>query len=232
MGKVNSLINSLSDKSLITSSKSSYCLSPNGEEALAEHKVDNAIIMTVGMSSRFAPLSYEKPKGLLNVKGEILIEREIRQLQSAGISNITVVVGYMKERFSYLEERFNVKIVVNEDYYCYNNTSSLIRVLDKLSNTYICSSDNYFVDNVFEPYVYLVYQEYYAAVYAAGDTVAYCLTCDTHGSIKKVTMAALTHGICVVMYILIANSAVNSVQSWSRNTPIRRPENICGKTST
>ena len=57
----------------------------------------NAIIMAAGMSTRFAPLSYELPKGLLNVKGEVLIERQIRQLQEAGISDITVVVGYMKE---------------------------------------------------------------------------------------------------------------------------------------
>ena len=43
--------------------------------------------------------------------------------------------------------------------------------MDKLSNTYICSSDNYFVDNVFEPYVY---KGYYSAVYAAGETDEYC----------------------------------------------------------
>ena len=37
--------------------------------------VDNAIIMAAGMATRLAPLSYEKPKALLNIKGEILIER-------------------------------------------------------------------------------------------------------------------------------------------------------------
>jgi CTP:phosphocholine cytidylyltransferase-like protein len=47
--------------------------------------------MAAGTSSRFAPLSYEKPKGLLKVKGEILIERQIRQLQEAGITDITIV---------------------------------------------------------------------------------------------------------------------------------------------
>ena len=112
---------------------------------LEPYKVKNAIIMAAGMSSRFAPLSYENPKGLLNVKGDILIEREIRQLKEAGINDITIVVGYMKEKFFYLEEKYNVKIVINEDYYRYNNTSTLIKVLDQLSNTYICSSDNYFV---------------------------------------------------------------------------------------
>lgn len=43
------------------------------------YKVDNAIIMAAGGSSRFAPLSYETPKALTEVKGEILIERQIMQ---------------------------------------------------------------------------------------------------------------------------------------------------------
>ena len=37
----------------------------------------NAIIMAAGTSSRFVPLSVERPKGLLEVKGEVLIERQI-----------------------------------------------------------------------------------------------------------------------------------------------------------
>ena len=47
--------------------------------------VDNAVIMAAGVSSRFAPLSYEKPKALVEVNGEILIERQIHQLKEAGI---------------------------------------------------------------------------------------------------------------------------------------------------
>lgn len=143
----------------------------------------NAIIMAAGMSSRFAPLSYERPKGLLKVKGEILIERQIRQLQEAGITDITLVVGYMKEMFFYLEDKMNVNIVVNDDYFRYNNTSSLIRVLDKIDETFICSSDNYFTENVF-----LENPEgaYYAAVYADGQTDEWCLTTDDNGIITKV----------------------------------------------
>lgn len=185
LGKTNKLLRSLSEKGLISAEKSSYALTRSGYSALEPYKVKNAVIMAAGMSSRFAPLSYEKPKGLLIVKNEVLIEREIRQLHEAGIEDITVVVGYMKEKFFYLEEKFGVKIVVNEDYYKYNNTSTLIRVLDQLSNTYICSSDNYFVDNVFAPYVY---QAYYAAVYGSGKTDEYCLTTSPNGRIKSVSI--------------------------------------------
>ena len=41
----------------------------------------NAIILAAGKSNRFAPFTYEKPKGLFRVKGEILVERQIEQLR-------------------------------------------------------------------------------------------------------------------------------------------------------
>ena len=149
----------------------------------ASFKVDNAIIMAAGLSSRFAPLSYEKPKGLLEVRGEVLIERQIRQLQESGISDITVVAGYLKEAFAYLKHKFGVSIVVNDDYFRYNNTSTLIRVLDKLNNTYICSSDNYFTKNVFEP---AVDHAYYAATYFPGSSTEWGLICNGDGRIIRI----------------------------------------------
>lgn len=185
LGKTNQVIRDFGERGLIKAKNSIYEVTAAGFTALKPYKVDNAIIMAAGMSTRFAPLSYEKPKGLLIVKNEVLIEREIRQLQEVGIDNIIIVVGYMKEKFFYLEEKFGVHIVVNEDYYKYNNTSTLIRVKDKLSNTYICSSDNYFVDNVFEPYVY---RAYYAAVYEPGKTDEYCLSFSQDGRINNVTV--------------------------------------------
>ena len=160
-------------------------ITADGIKALEPYKVDNAVIMAAGMSSRFAPLSFEKPKGLLKARGEILIERQIKQLIGAGITDITLVVGYMKETFFYLADKFGVNIVINEDYYRYNNPSTLIRVKDKLKNTYICSSDDYFSKNVFESHVY---RAYYAAKYAEGKTEEYCMAVDSHDRINKVTI--------------------------------------------
>ena len=126
--------------------------------------------MAAGTSSRFVPLSTERPKGLLEVNGEVIIERQIRQLKEAGISDITIVVGYKAELFNYLKDKFDVSLVYNEDFRKYNNTSSVIRVLDRLGNTYICSSDNYFPENVFldNPT-----ESYYSALYVEGETKEY-----------------------------------------------------------
>ena len=145
----------------------------------------NAIIMAAGTSSRFVPISYERPKGLLEVKGEILIERQIRQLREAGINDITIVVGYKADMFQYLVEKYDVSLVYNNDYAIYNNTSSVIRVLDKLSNTFICSSDNYFPNNVF---MEESGESYYSALYAAGQTSEYCITTDEDDLITDVTV--------------------------------------------
>ncbi len=128
--------------------------------------------MAAGTSSRFVPLSWERPKGLLEVKGEILIERQIRQLKDAGIDDITVVAGYMADKFAYLAPKFGVDIVINDDYARYNNSSSVARVLDRLGNTYLCSSDNYFPSNVFTGGPN---RSYYSALYAEGPTSEYCL---------------------------------------------------------
>ena len=58
--------------------------------------------MAAGTSSRFAPLSYEKHKAMTEVKGEVLIERQIKQIKEAGITNIYIVTGYKAEQFNYL----------------------------------------------------------------------------------------------------------------------------------
>ncbi len=149
------------------------------------YKVDNAVIMAAGTSSRFAPLSYERPKALITVKGEVLIERQIKQLRQAGIDEIIIVVGYMKEQFMYLKDKFGVIIVENNDYLTRNNNGSIYAVKDYLRNTYICSSDNYFSENPFESQVD---DSYYAAVYADGPTKEWCMEEDSNGFINKVVI--------------------------------------------
>ena len=136
------------------------------------YKVDNAIIMAAGMSSRFAPISYEKPKALINVRGEVLIERQIRQLQEAGIRHIIVVTGYKKEQFTYLNKKYGVDLIYNEEYHIRNNHSSIYAARKYLNNTYVCSADNYFTVNPFEPEVDA---PYYAALFAPDETNEWCI---------------------------------------------------------
>ena len=145
-------------------------------------KVDNAIIMAAGTASRFAPLSYEKPKALIEVRGEVLIERQIRQLRETGIEEVVVVTGYKAEQFEYLKDKYGVVLINNPYYLTRNNNSSIYAAREYIKNSYICSSDNYFITNPFESDVD---ESYYSAVYMEGDTGEWCISEDG-GWIKEI----------------------------------------------
>ncbi|MBO4484442.1 MAG: NTP transferase domain-containing protein [Lachnospiraceae bacterium] len=142
-------------------------ISDKGEECLKEHRIDNAIILAAGMSSRFVPFNYEKPKGLLEVKGEVLIERQIRQLREKGIEEIVIVVGHMKEQFAYLVDKYGVILVETDDYAVKNNHASVYAARDYLKNSIITSSDLFFSENIFQTYAY---DAYYCTIFVAGKT--------------------------------------------------------------
>lgn len=110
----------------------------------------NAIILAAGKSNRFAPFTYEKPKGLFKVKGKRLIERQIEQLLEAGIEQIFVVVGFMKEKFFYLEEKYGVVLLINNKFESKGNLYSLYAAKDYLGDSYICYADQYFENNPFD----------------------------------------------------------------------------------
>ena len=101
-------------------------------------KVNNAVILAAGNSTRFAPLSYEMPKGLIEVRGEVLIERQIRQLKTAGIEDISIVTGYMHENYEYLAHKYDVRTILNPEYKQKNNISSIWAAREIFKNTYVC----------------------------------------------------------------------------------------------
>ena len=114
-----------------------------------ETRPRSAVILAAGFGMRMVPINLETPKAFLEVKGEALIERQIRQLCEAGITDITVVVGFMKEKFEYLIDEFGVRLVVNRDYSSKNNLFSMKLVADRLSNTYIVPCDIWCRSNPF-----------------------------------------------------------------------------------
>jgi CTP:phosphocholine cytidylyltransferase-like protein/thiamine kinase-like enzyme len=138
----------------------------------------NAIILAAGKSTRFAPFTYERPKGLFRVKGEVLIERQVEQMIEAGIAQIIIVVGYMKEKFFYLERKYpQVKLVVNNKFGAKGNLYSLYVAKEYLSNTYLSYADYYFATNPFLKDVHdLSNRSYRACVYRDGkfDEFACC----------------------------------------------------------
>ena len=138
LGLVNKLLNELIQEKYINSD---YSLTDESKEILSANKPKNAIILAAGFGTRMVPINLNTPKALLEIKGEPLIERLIKQLIEVGIDNICVVVGFMKEKFEYLIDKYNIKIIVNPYYIEKNNIYSLYLSRHFLKNCYVVPSD-------------------------------------------------------------------------------------------
>ena len=134
----------------------------------------NAIILAAGKSNRFAPFTYERPKGLFRVKNEVLIERQIRQMIEAGVKEIIVVVGYMKEKFFYLEDLFpEVRLIVNNNFGVKGNLYSLYVAREYLQNTFVSYADYYFTINPFTKLDFKDNRSYHSCVFREGKFIGF-----------------------------------------------------------
>lgn len=146
LGKVNNLLKELNKEKYISSN---YALTSSGKEYVKSHHPQQATILAAGYGLRMVPINTEEPKGLLEVHGEPLIERIIKQLHEVGITDIKIVVGFMKEHYEYLINEYDVDLIVNPYYSTRGNVYSLYLAKDRLANGYIIPCDIWFKDNPF-----------------------------------------------------------------------------------
>ena len=85
-----------------------------------------AILLAAGMGTRLRPLTEDTPKSLIKINKEPLLERQVKFLNEIGIKEIYIVTGYLKEKFKYLEDKYNVVLIHNEYYNKYNNIYSCL----------------------------------------------------------------------------------------------------------
>lgn len=105
-------------------------------------KVENAIIMAAGLGTRMRPLTNEIPKPLVKVNGKRMIETIIQGLNQNGITDISIVTGYLADKFDFLANKYSgIKLINNPYYQKYNNLSSLYVARNELKNTIILDGD-------------------------------------------------------------------------------------------
>lgn len=146
IGKVNKSLKILQDINYIDESCK---VKEIPDELTIESKPRNAVILAAGFGMRMVPVNNVCPKALIEINGEILIERIIRQLHEKNINEIYVVVGFQKELFEYLIDEYNVKLIVNTEYSTKNNLHSLAIAGKHINNTYIIPADMWCKENPF-----------------------------------------------------------------------------------
>ena len=143
LGTTNKIINQfIEDDYILIHPDKRMSLTEKGYKALEPYKVRKAIVIAAGFGSRMAPVTLDTPKPLVKVNGVRIIDTLLDALLAKDITNITIVVGYKKEQFSQLLEKYpTIKFIENPIYNESNNISSLFACKDIIDRCYICEAD-------------------------------------------------------------------------------------------
>lgn len=109
----------------------------------------NAIIFADAKGINTAPINMQASDGLLEINGEPLVERLIKQLHAVDIRQIYIVVGYLKEKYEYLIDSYGVRLIVNKEYATKSSLHTMKLALPYLSNSYVIPSNVWFAQNPF-----------------------------------------------------------------------------------
>jgi len=109
-----------------------------------------AMILAAGLGTRMRPLTDDRPKPLIEVRGKTLIDHAIDRLVAAGVKLIVVNVHYRADMIrAHLAKRKDVEIVISEEKNELLNTGGgIFNVLSHFENEpfFIHNSDSIWVE--------------------------------------------------------------------------------------
>jgi len=156
LGTVNKVMFELIQLDLIDIVDEKTFITNKGYEVLEPYRVKRAIFLAAGFGSRLVPITLNTPKPLIMVHGKKIIETLLDAVVKAGIQEIILVRGYLKDQFDILLKKYpNIKFIDNDSYNEANNISSAYLVKDYMTNSYIFESDLYlYNENLIRKYEY------------------------------------------------------------------------------
>ncbi|MDD4994708.1 MAG: phosphocholine cytidylyltransferase family protein [Candidatus Pacebacteria bacterium] len=96
-----------------------------------------AIILAAGSSKRLRPITDDRPKCLVELNGETILDYQLRCLEKCQIKEVLIVAGYKKEMIKKHIEKSKydqmVKIIYNDIFDKTDNTYSLSLALKKIN---------------------------------------------------------------------------------------------------
>ena len=104
-----------------------------------------AIILAAGKGTRLGKLTLDKPKGMLDFMGKTILEHQISMYRLAGLTDISIIRGYKKNKIDYKD----IKYIDNDLYDETNMIESLVCARDQINDDCIISySDILFSANL------------------------------------------------------------------------------------
>lgn len=138
LGSINTIVNELIELNYIKDNK----ITKSGLEVLKNYAVKRAVFIAAGFGSRLVPITLNTPKPLVRVNGKRIIDGLIDACLEAGIDEIYIVRGYLREQFDQLLYKYPmIKFIDNDLYNEANNISSALLAKDYLENAYVFEAD-------------------------------------------------------------------------------------------
>ncbi len=135
-----------------------FALAGNAELAAAEKRYlpgdddrTRAIVLAASRGSALAQLTEDRPKCMIEVRGQPLLRRLVGTLRDSGIRDVTVVRGYRKETV----EVSGIRTVDNDDYATSGEAASLTCAIERLEGDCVIAYGDtlfrrYILDNLLE----------------------------------------------------------------------------------